>query len=215
MRVIKLLLFLPWVLVPTCLLKCEHLTTWNRISELTDVTFLLRNRNFQFLLNQVLNSFCSVHGHDAGGHQWSWTWPRGHGAHSLLGGFSVLVWILREFCCKRRLQDATLGQAGTSLHFHARSQLMNLWVSHLWEDQAPRLCNSISHPQWPRQPTAFWAPGRRYKVMMYVCRVRDVGGSSTWGIVSPVPGPDGATEFWGKSMLLECPVQLLERWASF
>ena len=40
MTVINLLLFLPWVLVPTCLLKCEHLTTWNTISELTDVTFL-------------------------------------------------------------------------------------------------------------------------------------------------------------------------------
>lgn len=124
MRAINLLSFLPWVLVPTCLLKCEHLTTCNRISELTDVTFLPRNRNFQFLFNQVLNR--SGHGHDAGGCQWSWTRPRGHGAHSLLGGVSVPVWILHEFCCKRQLQDAMLGQAGTSLHFHARSQLMNL-----------------------------------------------------------------------------------------
>ena len=97
MRAINLLSFLPWVLVPTCLLKCEHLTTCNRISELTDVTFLPRNRNFQFLFNQVLNR--SGHGHDAGGCQWSWTRPRGHGAHSLLGGVSVPVWILHEFCC--------------------------------------------------------------------------------------------------------------------
>ena len=86
--------------------------------------FCLETETFSFYL--IRCSTEAVHGHDAGGYQWSWTWPRGHGAHSLLGSFSVLVWILHEFCCKRLLQDATLGQAGMSLHFHARTQVMNL-----------------------------------------------------------------------------------------
>lgn len=64
MRVISLL-FLPWVLVPKRLLKCEHLPTWNRISELKYVTYLPQNRNFQFRLHQVLSR--SDDGYDAGG----------------------------------------------------------------------------------------------------------------------------------------------------
>ena len=104
--------------------------------------FCIWNRNFQFLLYQVLSR--SDHGHDAGGTGGAElgrvvTVPTGFArASQCCSGFCM------SFAVNAGFRIQCFGKLGRR-YVSARSQLMNLWVSHLWEDHLPSTVTEAAH----------------------------------------------------------------------